>query len=156
MNFDHYGNLAPYEAIDISLDGFQEFFVIKMKNSSTRLGLFEKYTEHLDAFKRQITPDFLQFINGSYVTKKLNPNDLDLVIFIDYRVYELHQKELAKFKRGGSYQGIEAFIEKAYPPEHPYFVRYQSDLLYWNELFTRDRKQRQKGYLKIQFGHAHQ
>lgn len=154
MNFDPNGNLFPFEATEVSMETFQEMFVLKIAGSTTRSRLFDEYLRYAEDFKTQICPNSLHLINGSFVTKKLNPNDIDLVVFIDYQVYELHENNIVKFKRGGLYQCIEAFIEKAYPLGHPFRIRYESDLLYWNDLFTKDRKERKKGYLKIHFGHA--
>jgi hypothetical protein len=81
MQFNQNGNLTPYEAIESTTDELRQEFVLTMPDSESRLRLFETYLEHLNDFKRQITPDFFHLVNGSFVTKKLNPNDLDLVVF---------------------------------------------------------------------------
>ena len=77
----------------------------------------------------------------------MNPNDVDVVLFIDYQLFEILENEISKFKSIAIYDEIDVYVEKKYPENHRYFIRYQTDLLYWNQLFTRNRKKQNKGYL---------
>ena len=151
MEFDLNGNLLPHTAIEISLNNFHGHFVQNFANTSSRSGIFENYQRYLEDFKREITSEFYQFINGSFVSKKQNPNDLDLVTFIDYRVYEQKESQLEPFKGFLVYEGIDAYIEKIYPPNHRFYTRFHADFLYWNDLFTRNRRGQRKGFIKIIF-----
>jgi uncharacterized protein DUF6932 len=154
MEFDQNGNLLPNEAVEISLEDFREQFIGKFKNSSNRTLIFDSYLRYLEDFKREITTDFFQFINGSFVTRKQNPNDMDSVTFVDYKFYEQHESKMGQFKGQTSYSGIDAYIEKTYPENHHYYIRYRTDLLYWDSLFTKNRQGQRKGFIKIIFGNA--
>ncbi len=44
--FDKYGNITPYELIEIDLKMFKSFFVEKMENSEHRMKLFENYLKY--------------------------------------------------------------------------------------------------------------
>ncbi|MEK7256370.1 MAG: hypothetical protein AAB316_16570 [Bacteroidota bacterium] len=87
IEFDQNGNLTPSTAIETSVDECQEYLVKKFQTSISRAAIFENYLRYLENFKREITEDFFQFVNGSFATRKPNPNDLDVVTFIDFKVY---------------------------------------------------------------------
>lgn len=153
MDFDQNGNLTPYSAIEISFDEFETRYLKAPGASLARQMLSENYLKYVNDFENEITKEFFQFVNGSFTTRKLNPNDLDLVTFIDYRIYGEKESLLERFKRPGEFEGIDAYIEKSYPEDHRFFIRYQTDLLYWNDLFTKNRQGQKKGYFKIFFNH---
>jgi hypothetical protein len=148
MNFDQNGNLTPYASIEISLNEFREQF----GNSPKRNALLEAFMEYLGKFKEEVSKDFFQLVNGSFVTQKRNPRDIDVVTFLDYQTFEQKETVLSKFRGKSEFKGVDAYIEKVYPIDHPYFIRYQTDLLYWDNLFTKNRAGQKKGYIKLTFG----
>jgi len=75
LNFDEFGNLTPYQAIDT----LEAYFVTAFPKSTTRKRLFENYLRYIYRFQDEVFPFFEQYINGSFVTKKENPKDIDLV-----------------------------------------------------------------------------
>ena len=88
LNFDEHGNLFPYESIEIDLATLETYFVTAFPKSRTRKRLFENYLRYIYRFQDEVFPFFEQYINGSFVTKKENPKDIDIVTFLDYQVYE--------------------------------------------------------------------
>ena len=107
-----------------------------------------------------MTGDLRQWINGSFVSKKKNPKDIDIVNLIDYRVVEekepLIRREFLRDTVPKIYW-IDAYLVILYPENHKLHSWTQSDLLYWNEWFTKSRMGRQekrypKGYIEINFG----
>ncbi|MCC6725185.1 MAG: hypothetical protein IT258_11795 [Saprospiraceae bacterium] len=97
------------------------------------------------------------WIDGSFITKKTNPADIDLVLFIDFKGFMEHKVELSQlFDDIGaiSKQLVDAYPVIVYPETHPNFIAYRSDYLYWHSLFGRTRpnradKQFSKGIIKI-------
>ena len=84
LKFDIKGHLVPYERIALSIEEFEEFFVSSFSEESTRLEIFQNYLKFIEAFRNEITPNFKQWIDGSYVTNKVNPRDVDFVTLIDH------------------------------------------------------------------------
>jgi len=79
LNFDKFGNLTPYQAIEVDLDTLESYFVTAFPKSTTRKRLFENYLRYIYRFQDEVFPFFEQYINGSFVTKKENPKDIDIV-----------------------------------------------------------------------------
>lgn len=151
LTFDNAGHLTPTGVMVSTLSEIEEIFVSQVSNSATRSGLFAQLQDFLRIFTTEISGAFTAWIDGSFVTLKVNPNDIDVVIFLDYAMYDAVETKLDIFKYKRLFSGIDCYIERVYPIEHVHYVRYQSDLAYWNSLFTRNRKRQYKGYISIIF-----
>lgn len=98
-----------------------------------------------------------QWINGSFVTKKSNPGDIDIITFLDYKVTQHLGSKLDDFKYPNSENiyGVDAYIVEEYPEGHSNIFRYISDRSYWLDRFTKTRRVRgnrlSKGFLEIKF-----
>lgn len=88
LSFDLHGYLKPYRRIETSLREFRTQFVDPFDKSSNRHELFEQYERYTLDFQKQVTSKFIHYINGSFVTKKYNPKDIDFVNLLDYRIFE--------------------------------------------------------------------
>lgn len=160
LNFDIRGNLKPYARIEISYEEFKEFFVSAFEKDSKRYQMFEHYERYTQEFREKITGDFRQWINGSFVSNKKNPKDIDIVNLVDYSVFEEKESLIrSEFIRGAvpKAYGIDAYLVILYPENHKLHRWTQSDLLHWNEWFTRSRMDWQrrrypKGFIEINFG----
>jgi len=159
LSFDIRGNLKPYRKISITLDEFEEIFVKSFDEDSIRHEIFSQYQSYLSDFQQSITKDFTQWIDGSFVTNKKNPRDLDLVNLLDYQIVEENQEALNQnFLSEGSMKkfGLDTYVVRLYPEDHKFHTRTQSDLAYWNHWFgfsklNRRRKRFSKGFLEIEF-----
>lgn len=159
LSFDIRGNLKPYRKISITLDKFEEIFVKSFDEDSTRREVFTQYQSYLEYFQQSITTDFTQWIDGSFVSNKKNPRDLDLVNLLDYRIVEEKKEALYQnFLSEGSMKeyGLDAYVVRLYPEGHKFHTRTQPDLAYWNHWFgfsklNRRRKRFSKGFLEIEF-----
>ncbi len=157
LNFDENGFLIPYEAIPASLELLENEFVVKTGNESRRR-LFDKMVKYLTELKALIGEDLVVWVNGSFATRKLNPNDIDLVVFISWRKAEQFSKELKDFSYPialGSF-GVDGYLVRVYEPEHPTYVLTHSDRLHWLHDFSRTQPNRsgkiyKKGFLEIKF-----
>lgn len=151
LQFDENGNLKPYRFIEVSLGEMESFFVESMPFSNTRHSIFQNYLEYISALQTLAGIPFFQLINGSFTTRKTNPEDLDVVTFLDFKKIEVLGKQLDDFKMSSRFRGIDGYFEKIYPENHPFSIRYRSDLAYWINFFSRNRSKQPKGFLKINF-----
>ncbi len=159
MEFDDYGNLFPYKLIETDIETFERNFVLNFKNSDTRNKLFQSYLTYIDNFKNQISENFYQWIDGSFVTSKLNPNDIDIVTFLDANIYQEKLAKLADFQgiKLKTEQKLDCYFVKEYPIEHKnYEIITHYDSVEWFHLFSKSRVQRNgkrysKGIVQINF-----
>ena len=151
LTFDAIGHLTPAESIISTVSEIENCFVSQMTNSTIRLVLFNQLQDLLRTFATEISDTFTMWIDGSFVTVKADPNDIDIVIFLNYATYDAFGTKLDIFKHKRLFSNIDCYIERVYPVDHVHYVRYQSDLAYWHSLFTRNRKKQYKGYLSISF-----
>ncbi|MEM9885667.1 MAG: hypothetical protein AAF849_07235 [Bacteroidota bacterium] len=84
LSFDIHGHLRPYKRIKVSSKEFKTQFVDPFNKSSNRHELFQQYEHYTLDFQEQITNEFVHYINGSFVTKKYNPKDIDFVNLLDF------------------------------------------------------------------------
>ena len=160
INFDIRGNLKPYERIKMNLEDFKENFVTSFGEDSTRHLIFETYEKFIQNFNEKISGDFRHWINGSFVSNKKNPKDIDFVNLVDYQIVEtkevLIKREFIKNAISKN-QLLDAYLLILYPKSHKLRGWTNSDLLYWNDWFTnskmnKQRKRSPKGYIEINFG----
>ncbi|WP_088005636.1 DUF6932 family protein [Indiicoccus explosivorum] len=85
LQFDHRGNLTPGIIRNISLQNFKIFFVEAFPDSETRERNYEGFSRFIAEIKRvNIFEAVTKFwIDGSFVTNKEDPKDVDLVFYLD-------------------------------------------------------------------------
>lgn len=161
MTFDERGNLI--EPVELNLLQFREFFVDKWQNNiSTRQVIFDVFENYVLDFKDLVTPNFVMWIDGSFVTiKKDNPRDIDFVSFIDYRIYD--EKKAILESRFGKYGApnhygklVDAYICLVYPLNHANATYTKSDEMNWFYQFSSTKpdargKKYPKSFVKIKF-----
>lgn len=120
------------------MDTLEAYFVTAFPNSTTRKRLFENYLRYIYRFQDEVFPIFEQWVNGSFVTQKENPNDIDLVTFLDYEAYgKRGDKVLDRFWSFSlESEGIDAYIVKGYPSTHPLHKETIEDKLTWTSLYS--------------------
>lgn len=138
LNFDIRGNLKPYEIIKVSKEVFRKNFVDSFEIEQIRLELFLKYEKYMEDLSELLSQDFYQWIDGSFVTSKKEPNDIDIVTIISHLDYESNKKNLeqnyASLGARSNY-GVDGYIVVNYPKNHKKAFFTTSDLLYWRNLF---------------------
>ncbi len=160
LTFDTNGFLSPYSAIVTDLETFRQTFVDDFRDSTTRKAIFENYQNYLDTFKTVICETgFYQWIDGSFVTQKINPNDLDIVTFVDTEVFTQKIKELQALKGDAlvKNQKLDCYFVEVIPSNSRQYFIYQSDKMYWLTLFSytkrhpRTDKRYEKGFIQLNF-----
>ena len=159
LTFDIRGNLMPYEKIQMTPTEFKERFVETYQGSSTRQTIFSNYESYIKAFSEQVSSNFLHWIDGSFVTKKLNPRDIDFVSLIDHdiatRSYSLLKDHFLNKESLKKYR-LDAYLIRMYPADHKEYSKTASDLLYWSNWFGKTKRNRAKrrfpkGFIEISY-----
>lgn len=157
LNFSKEGFLIPNQGIEVVEIVFQKYFVTDFENEN-RLVLFEGYQKYVNAIKTHIKT-FSIWVNGSFVSMKRVPNDIDFVVFIDYLEFKEHEpflKELREEYLKSEYN-LDVYYVVTYPDTHKNYFWYQSKQVEWTNLFTktklnkRSSKRFKKGFLKINY-----
>lgn len=153
LSFDKNGYLKPYKAIEVDLETFRFNFVDAFPNSERRKWLFDNYLRFLYSFQDNVFTYFEQWINGSFISQKEAPKDIDFVTFLDYKIYERRgDNVLDKFwKFSLEEQFLDSYIIKSYPDDHPNYPICLSEKNLWLDRYGTDREDEPKGFLKIIF-----
>lgn len=163
--FDWRGHIEPPRLVDLSMAELEENFVSNLTESTTRQPIFDAFKKYNADLIEMVGTPLFQWIDGSFVTKKLNPNDIDFVTFWDYKIYEpnrdLLETRFVKDKSKitafhASYQNLDAFAVPVYPESHKRFNSYKFDYGYWFELFYKTRENRigkafKKGFIQLNY-----
>ncbi len=100
-------------------------------------GELQRYNSALHAVVGQ---PFRQWLDGSFVSTRQHPNDLDLVSFLPAELVLNKLNELAAFRQPASaYEGLDAYLVLQYQPEDPRYQLGIADEGYWNDLFRKTR-----------------
>lgn len=159
LNFDRYGFLKPNSEIACELVDFEEHFVNAFE-SKTRRQIFEHYKTFSDEIKRITHSSFLhQWINGSFVSKKINPKDIDFVTFIEESVFIKYQNEIQHLLNSKNWYllGVDTYFVIIRKENNKFYFRYQSDRAYWLQQFTKVRattkrnETRKKGFIELNY-----
>ena len=101
-------------------------------------------------------PSLLQWVDGTFVTQIENPNDIDIVTFLDHNTIEKNRLLLNDFGVRGAWIkfGVDAYIQEVFPANHPNHFFFKSDELYWTHKFGQTRRdsngrRNKKGFLEI-------
>ncbi len=132
-------------------------FLVEGIVSDTRVANFDKYIKYSNDLKKLVGGKNLkQWINGSFVTRKINPKDIDLVTFVDYSTIKRLGNKLDNFRTEDSWliYGVDAYIFEVYPKDSSLYKFTHSDISYWHAQFNRTRVNRKgikfpKGFLEI-------
>jgi hypothetical protein len=157
FQFNTKGHLIPYSNIPFTSNEFYNTFVKEIA-SERREKLYHHYVEFTNQILFLLQVDTLkQWINGSFTTKVLNPNDIDFVTFIDEAIFKLHSDKLRRFIRNPHWidLGMDAYFVILRSKESSLFFNSESDRLYWLHHFTKVRNSKRlkhpnrKGFVEI-------
>ncbi|RYF73096.1 MAG: hypothetical protein EOO39_11010 [Cytophagaceae bacterium] len=137
-SFDKNGCLTPYSGTHSDIESIYDQLVADFPASSSRGPLYHEWTKYNRLLRQVVGENFSQWINGSFVTKKRNPKDIDLVSFIPYQAYERNEEVLDKFwSDTWEAEGIDAYLVKVYPIDHDsYMYRTLPEARQWFNRYT--------------------
>ena len=145
LTFDEDGYLTPDEPIEVDFETFIREFVI----NEHRADIFTEYRQMLTDLSSLSPGAFYQWINGSFVTRKARPKDIDVATFLSQQIYDEFEPLFRELRL--KYPKVDAYFVKVYPEGHPRGFITEFDQIEWRHLFSTDRRRRRKGFIHINF-----
>lgn len=157
IQFDNKGFITPYDVVDTDLNEFEQTFVF----NEHRAKIFQEYQLFLQSIQNLGISTFYQWINGSFTSMKMNPNDIDVVTFVPFQDFEKHEIFFDKLYLNRYSTKIDCYFVKVYPQNHPNYSKFQStELQFWHDFTKTIKKQGRsiikisKGFVKIEFNNV--
>lgn len=154
MAFDAIGNL-PAGIHDYDMGQVKSEFVDSFPHSSTRPAILSgltAYRSHLAA----IVAHFEQILDGSFVTSKNDPNDVDCFISADANVInnlgpaeQIAFQQMVSGKVTQSTYRVDAYLCAYVPQGDPNYDNYRAMRKYWLGEFGFDRNENPKGLVRV-------
>jgi hypothetical protein len=155
ITFDIYGNPQPNGVLKLSYNNFKDIFVLDFDDSKTRLTISKNYEKYLADFKKEVKIDFKNWIGGSFISTKMNPNDIDVVNIFQYTdEINKNTQVLIKFLTyGNSLENymVDGYLMPIYPINDPRYSLTTDALEYWSEWLGHDKENRPKAVIEISF-----
>lgn len=178
LEFNEKGLLPP-GCHEITLHEIKSIFVDGFSDSQTRQSRYECFLKMYKELLFNVKSCISLLIDGSFVTNKLNPYDIDLVIVVDYsklteyeafylnNIYEYKKKlrieydnikdevDQGKISYSKLYDlelyrlGCDFFILPEYPQSHELYDNYINQLNYWIGWWGKTRDNSPKGFLNL-------
>ena len=142
--FNENGVLPP-GFFEYKLEEIEKNFVNDFTESQTREKIFNGFKIWIKELLKVVTPEEI-WLDGSFTTSKVNPNDIDIIVFNNYQDANKDFNILQKL-------GHENFCDTYYAIEPNDELPYNQDLInfrnYWRGQFGFDRQDIPKGMIKI-------
>jgi hypothetical protein len=159
ISFDQFGNLSPSQKSVFTLPLLKTIFVDEFQESKTRKIIFEGLEAFLTNLSNFIDASFDLWVDGSFVTNKLNPNDIDVVLIIDAFILAQKGKEIEILFKSNTAKLeylVDAYTIAKYDELDSKYPLFQIEKAYWANWFGYSRRNIQgkrfpKGFLEIKF-----
>ncbi len=151
MQFDEHGNLTPYEPIPVKQTEIQNELVRSFPLSMTRDNLFDSFVRYNEELGAALKNEFRQWVDGSFVTIKQNPADVDIANFIANDRFDVNADALMPFFTvGGSLEtwSVDAHLIPVYSESDERYENTLARIRYFRKWFGRDKMNRPKGFLE--------
>ncbi len=151
LHFDKSGYLIPDAPIEIDLLTFEKIFVF----NDHRRKLFNEYLNLINLLSGLGIGNYFQWVDGSFVSQKPMPQDIDIVTFVNYRNFPDLENVLSALFVNST--GIDCYFVISYPEEHPSHNVYKLDIAEWRFLFSTTRRDKKtgkrvkKGFIQLNF-----
>lgn len=162
MQYDSNGNLTPSGKIEVDAEDFKRHFVDAYPESATRQRIYEGFQAYQETLLNVFGCNVEQWIDGSWVSNKQDPNDIDVVSLIDSEFIESDEvyfnkmysnKLLTVFGSKDKFM-VDAYAFILFPEDDPrYDLVTRKMMVYWDDWWSHDSDHNEKGYivLKTQF-----
>ena len=132
-------------------------FVQESDNRILQQQRYDAWLRHREALSR-IAPVLGQWLDGSFVTSKPDPGDVDVVTFLDGPEFDAlprwRQDLIVQLLQGHDTRdrwGVDSFAVLVYPSGHPGEAQSVRTEEYWSWMWSRSRTHphRRKGYVEV-------
>lgn len=153
MDFDASGHLTPYAVLETSLADFEAVFVTGFPESLTRRRIFGRYLAYVEELRGIVGSGFVQWVDGSFVTRKVNPGDIDFLTLLEIDRYEKNREAIdaLRMRRSEPNSVIDGYFLFIRPENHPQWHLYAADRDEWYRHFRWGRDDEQKGFVQLNF-----
>lgn len=161
LKFNEIGNLPPGR-YEIAFDDAKSFFVDAFPDSETRLKNWNSFYAYIQTIISIGLDEFKLWVDGSFVTEKLNPNDIDCVVYVKASLVnslspkgqELLVKYLIPQNKSMHELNKNLYCTDSYilldiedSPDFPNHDIIMGKKKYWDNLWGHDRQGNAKGYI---------
>ncbi|HFA48515.1 MAG TPA: hypothetical protein ENJ95_05785 [Bacteroidetes bacterium] len=152
ISFDINGNLFPYDVIEQEWKEFMYWFTETIEDKRHRTRLLKKYEAYVHEVKKNFGAGFHQWVDGSFITQKKKPGDIDVVTFLPYDLMVKKAIFVEKMRKTSKLKyNIDGFFAPTAKWNHRYFESCQREEKRWRDLFGTSRKGYPKGIIKLHF-----
>jgi len=135
---------------EYKFDEIDKIFVKDFSESQTREQIYKGFLMWTKELLNICMPNEI-WIDGSFVTSKINPNDIDLVCFIEAIDYIQNKAKIDQLRMSGKQNYCDTYIAISPNPILP--ASENQNLInnrnYWRGQFGFDREDNPKGMIKI-------
>lgn len=151
------GGLLPPGKHQVTPDQVREHFVDAFPESKTRERLYRRWMRHR-ATLHSVLPILSQWVNGSYVTGKQDPSDVDVVTIMDGPTYlalppalQDMANALLAGKETKAFWQIDSYPVLLFPDGHGEKAAAEAALQEWEHLWSRVKNDDHgvKGFLEV-------
>lgn len=154
MKFNADGYLDP-GLHPMSVVEIEHNFVSSFPHSSTRPTIIDGFKRHQSEISA-IAVSYDQLIDGSFVTNKNDPGDIDTVCFIDGDFVDAlpaHQQQALRLLFLGpatkATHHCDAYFCPSFPETHKNYAHFRAQRKYWMGEFGYDRSDKPKGIVSV-------
>ena len=158
VQFDFDGFITPDQGVEISHEQMEGMFIQGFPGEDRRQLLWENYRRWLREFRIKISHEAEVWIDRSYVTKRKTPDDMDILVLIDYLVWQEKEDVFRELEReyGNTQPPLDVYHLLVYPENHPNYHLMHINKSEWLHLFTQTRPNRRrkifrKGFIIINY-----
>lgn len=151
MQFDAYGNPMPYDLIPTDPATVRAMLVEAFPHSPTRADLFAAFLRYVERLRALVGGGFTIWLDGSFVTRKPDPADVDFVTLLDAARYTRHETALETLHHDEPRPYLDPYFLPVYPAGHRLRFVYELNRLDWLEQFGRGRDKREKGIFELTY-----
>ncbi len=103
-----------------------------------RQKLYQELEHYNSRLLEVVGEPFRQWLDGSFVSAKPHPKDIDVVSFLPWDTIKSNLSFLHEFKQPDSvFQGLDCYLVIEYPPHDTRYALYKADEGYWNDRFRK-------------------
>lgn len=155
--FDDNGNLKIGKINVEDIDEFKNIFVKDFPNIKHREALYSKFLTYNSKFNLSNFALWIQWIGGSFTTKKEFPNDIDVVNIVKFD--NLEYKNIVDYmilnsllRRYNSKQvyNVDSYLVAWCDENDAGYPVYKKWMDYWEDLWSHDRNKNPRGFVVLE------